>query len=153
MRRERGQSPRERGQSLVEATFVLLAFFAMLVGVIDCGQVLVAHQSLVERVRSAGRWAAVHPWDGPDPIRNLVLYGQVQSPNLTDPAGYLGMTPANVQVTYQQATEERPDDEMLTVAIVNFESHFFSPWFARVLITPRPVMITIPMPRNTAAVR
>jgi len=54
----------ERGQSLVEGTLVMLAFFAMMFGVIDCGQVLVSHQALVERVRSAARWGVVHPWDG-----------------------------------------------------------------------------------------
>jgi hypothetical protein len=50
----------EKGQGLVEATFVLLAFFALLLGVIDCAQVLFAHQALVERVRSSVRWGVVH---------------------------------------------------------------------------------------------
>ena len=38
--------------------------YGLMFGVIDCGQVLVAHQALVERVRSAARWGVVHPWDG-----------------------------------------------------------------------------------------
>ena len=53
----------QRGQSMVEATLVLLVFFTLLLGVIDCGQVLFAHQSLVERVRAAVRWGVVHPWN------------------------------------------------------------------------------------------
>lgn len=135
---------RQRGQTLVEATLVLLAFFALLLGVIDCGQVLIAHQTLVERVRSAVRWGVVHPWRGPDPIANLVLYGQTQEPNRTGP-GYLGMTPENVHVIYQPPTPDRPDDETLGVAIVNFRSQFYSPWIARVLVSPRPVLISAPM--------
>ena len=135
---------RERGQGLVEAALVLLAFFGLLLGVVDCGQVLFAHQALVERVRSAARWGTLHPWQGQDPIVNLVLYSQTEEPRQSTP-GYLGMTPANVRVTYQPSTPERPDDETLTVAIVNFESHFFSPWIAKVLISPRPVLVSAPM--------
>src|SRR5215470_8498679 len=118
---------KRRGQGLVEGTLVLLVFFALLLCVVDCGQVLFAHQALVERVRGAARWGSLHAWEGPDPIVNLVPYDQTEEPRRTGP-GYLGMTPANVRVTFHPATAEHPDDETLTVAIVNFESHFFSPW-------------------------
>jgi hypothetical protein len=138
------------GQSMIEATLVLLAFFALLLGVIDCGQVLFAHQSLVERVRGAVRWGSVHPWDGPEPIVNLVLYGQTQAPP-GDPSGYLGMTASNVQVLYQPATPDRPDDETVSVAIVNFQSHLFSPWMARVLVSARPVLVSAPVSAHAAA--
>ena len=74
----------ERGQSLVEGTLVMLVFFALMFGVIDCGQVLVAHQALVERVRSASRWGVVHPWDGTgEQIANLILYNQPEEPRST----------------------------------------------------------------------
>jgi hypothetical protein len=135
---------RERGQSLVEATFVLLAFFALLIGVIDCAQVLVAHQSLVERVRGAVRWAVVHPWDGGDQVMNLILYNQTGAPSSAR-EGFLGLSRDNVQVRYRPATPERPDDEALTVAIVNYEYHFFSPWLSRPFVNPRPVLMTAPI--------
>ena len=45
---------------MIDILLVLLVFFTLLLGVIDCGQVLFAHQSLVERVRSAVRWGVVH---------------------------------------------------------------------------------------------
>jgi len=144
----------ERGQSMVEATLVLLVFFTMLLGVIDCGQVLFAHQSLVERVRSAVRWGAVHPWNqetGPEAIVNLVLYNQTQAP-----AGgaipFLGLQPENVVVRHQAATPDRPDDETLGVTIVNFRSQFFSPWIAHAVVSPRAVSITAPMAARTASV-
>jgi hypothetical protein len=138
-----------RGQSLVEATLVLFAFFALLLGVADCGQVLFAHQSLVERARGAARWGSLHPGEGPQPIVNLVLYGQTQEP-LKETTGYLGMTPANVKVVYQPATPDRPDDETVSIAIVNFESHLFSPWMARVLVSARPVLVSAPVTRPAA---
>jgi len=50
-----------------------------------------------------------------------------------------------VQVRHQPATPQRPDDETITVAIVNYESHFFSPWIAKTIISPRPVLISAPM--------
>ena len=135
---------KERGQGLVEATFVLLAFFALLLGVIDCAQVLFAHQALEERVRSAVRWGVVHNWEGPERIVNLILYDQESAPRQA-PAGYLGLKPENVRVRYQQATADRPDDEMLTVEIVNFECHFFSPVIGKTLVNPRPVIVSAPV--------
>ena len=134
----------EKGQSLVEATLVLLVFFALLIGVIDCGQVLVAHQSLQERVRNATRWGAVRPWDGGDQIVNLILYNQAEEPRSATP-GYLGLTRENVKVRYRPATPERPDDATLTVAIVNYQVHFFSPGIGRAFVNPRPVLISVPM--------
>jgi hypothetical protein len=136
---------RQRGQSLVEGTLVLLVFFAMLFGVIDCGQVLVAHQSLVERVRSAVRWGVVHPWDGTGAqVANLILYGQPEEPRSARDT-YLGLTRANVRVRYQPPLAARPDDEGISVAIVNFHYHFLSPWLSQTLINPRPVLIAAPM--------
>lgn len=133
----------QRGQSLVEGTLVLFVFLSMLLGIADCAQVVFAHQALVERARAAARWGSVHGWQGPEPIVNLVLYGQTQEPPAA--AGYLGMSPANVEVTYRPATPDRPDDETLTVAVVNFQSHLFSPWLARTLVSSRPVLISAPM--------
>lgn len=135
---------KERGQGLVEATLVLLTFFALLLGVIDCAQVLFAHQALEERVRSAVRWGVVHDWQGPDRIVNLILYDQENTPRQAS-SGYLGLKPENVRVRYQQATADRPDDEMLTVEIVNFECHFFSPVIGKTLVNPRPVIISAPV--------
>jgi TadE-like protein len=136
-------SKTRRGQSLVEAALVLFVFFSFLLGIADCGQVLFAHQALVERAREASRWGALHPWQGPEPIVNLVLYGQTQAP--ASGSGYLGMTRANVRVDHQEATPDHPDDEILSVAVVNFESHLFSPWLARALVSARPVLVSAPM--------
>jgi Flp pilus assembly protein TadG len=135
---------KERGQSLVESALVLLVFLSMLLGVFDCAQVLFAHQALVERVRTAVRWGMIHPDQGTEPISNLVLYNQTAEPRAAR-EGYLGLKPENVHVIHRPATADAPDDELLTVSIVNYESHFFSPWIARVLVTPRPVMMSVPV--------
>ena len=140
---KRVTSKTERGQSMVESTLVLLVFFALLLGVIDCGQLLFARQSLVERVRTAVRWGVVHPWDGADPIVNLVLYDHPEMPRVDAPS-FLGMKRENVLV-HHIAPSERPEDETLNVTIVNFRSQLFSPWFAQTLVSARAVSITAPM--------
>jgi hypothetical protein len=99
---------------------------------------------LVERVRSSVRWGVVHPWEGPDRITNLILYGEQGAPRVLA-QGFLGLKPENVLVRYQEATAERPDDETLTVEIVNFECHFFSPVIGKTLVNPRPVRISAPV--------
>jgi len=143
---QRGQ----RGQSIFESTLVMLVFFVLLFAVVDCGQVLVAHQALVERVRSAVRWGMVRPWDGTgDQIASLILYNRSEEPRMaTD--GYLGLTRENVRVTYQPASTARPDDETISVAIMNYRYHFISPWIGEAFVNPRPVMITAPMAYRVA---
>ena len=134
-----------RGQGLIEATLVLLVFFALLIGVLDCGQVLYAHQALVDRVGNAVRWGTLHPYDGTgQQIANLVLYDHPESPRPNE-HGYFGLTRANVDVRFHPRSADRPDDEILSVAIVNYESHFFSPYIARTIVSPRPILISAPM--------
>jgi hypothetical protein len=142
----------QRGQSMVEATLVLLVFFTLLLGVIDCGQVLFAHESLVERVRSAVRWGVVHPWNqktGSEPVVNLVLYNQTETPRGNVPT-FLGLQREDVVVRHQAPSADRPDDETLRVTIVNFRSQFFSPWIGRAVVSPRAVSITAPMASRQA---
>jgi len=137
---------------MVEATLVLLVFFTLLLGVIDCGQVLFAHESLVERVRSAVRWGVVHPWNekaGSDPVVNLVLYNQTETPRGNAPT-FLGLQPENIVVRHQAPSADRPDDETLSVTIVKFRSQFFSPWIGRAVVSPRAVSITAPMASRQA---
>ena len=116
----------------------------------DCAQVLFAHQSLVERVNRAVRWGVTHPWEGSDPVVNLVLHNQPEEPREARP-GYLGLTAGNVVVRYRQATADRPDDEILSVEIVNFEARLFSPWVGQALVSRRPVLVSAPMASKAAA--
>ncbi len=48
---------RTRGSTMVESALVMLAFTMLLVAIFDVSQFLFMHQSLVERVRVAARWA------------------------------------------------------------------------------------------------
>lgn len=134
----------QRGQTLVEGALALLVFMSLLFAVVDCGLVLVSHQTLVERVRAAVRWGVVRPWDGSgEQVANLILYDRTEAPRAT--TGYLGLTRENIQVHYQPSSTGHPDDEILSVAIVNYRYHFLSPWITQTFVNPRPVFITSPM--------
>ncbi len=123
-----------RGQSLIEATLVMLVFFALLFGVIDCGQVMYSRQALQDRVQSAVRYASLHPYDGTgEQVANLILYGELTA---SQKPAFLDLTRGNIQV--------RSTGDLLTVAIVNYDSHFFSPWL-RQIVSPRPIVVSAPM--------
>ncbi|MEO5924099.1 MAG: TadE family protein [Bryobacteraceae bacterium] len=141
----------QRGQALVEGTLVMLVFFALLLGVVDFGQVLFAHQSLTERARAAVRWGSLHPEGGPDPVRNLVLYGTTEVSSTT---GYLGLIADNVLVNYRTVEADSNDVETLHLEIVNFEAPLFAPWWpglAHKLMNPRPVSVTAPVVARVAS--
>ena len=72
------------------------------------------------------------------------LYNQPEEPRSTT-EGYLGLTRENVQVRYQPAQPARPDDEILSIAIVNYHYRFLSPWLTETFVNPRPVIVTAPM--------
>ena len=122
----------------MDATLVPVVFFGFLLGVIDCGQVLWSHQALEERVRSAVRWGTLHPDDGTGlQVSNLILYGEPAEPRVIPPS-FLGLTrDSTIQVTSH--------DDLLSVSIVNYQSHFFSPWITKAVISPRPVIVTAPI--------
>ncbi len=71
-------------------------FFALVVGLLDLGQMLFLHQTLMERAREAVRWGAVHRYDAPA-MQNLVLYGTT-TPAASD-TPFWGLKPSNVSVS------------------------------------------------------
>jgi TadE-like protein len=87
---------RQKGQSLVESALTLGVFFALVVGILDVGQMLFLHQTLVERARESVRWGAVHRFDAAA-IQNLVLYGTA-APAASD-APFWGLKRSNVSVS------------------------------------------------------
>jgi Flp pilus assembly protein TadG len=120
---------RERGQAFVETALILLVFLASLIGAMDFGQLLFTHQLMVERVRSGVRWGVVNAWDGTgDKVANMVLYNSSTIPAGATP--FLGMTRANVSVVHTDANVADPNDERMTVSIVDYNFNFFSPWIA-----------------------
>jgi Flp pilus assembly protein TadG len=127
----------ERGSTMVETALILLVFLTMLIGVIDFGQVLYFHQSLVERARAAARYGAVHPTDTTG-ITNVALYNQA-SPTGTPSPILPGMTSAMVNV--QNLGDKTPEARVM-VTISSYPINFLSPYIAR-QFNNRPVIVSI----------
>lgn len=121
---------RQRGQSLIEGVLVMLAFFTLLVAIVDLSQLVFAHQALVDRVTSAARWGALHPEAGAENVRTLVLNGSLK--------------PENVIVEFR----ETDGIAMLHIEIVDFVVPFMAPWgeeLSRKFMNARPVTVTVPV--------
>ena len=89
---------------MIEAAFIFIVFFSMLIGAFDFGQFLFVHQALVERARMAARWGTACSTQTTcpttDQITNLVLYGQSTNPG-GGATGYFNLTSSMVTVTPQ----------------------------------------------------
>ena len=124
--RSRGQ----RGQALVEAVLTLTAFVVIFLGMIEIGEILYIHQTLVERTRSAVRWGAVNAWDNtnsPTQIGNVVLYGTPTPDPSSSPI--FGLTSSNVSVTRPQPDYSAAD--RVVVAVSGYSLTFFTSAIAK----------------------
>jgi hypothetical protein len=117
----------ERGQSIVETTFIFLVCFAVLVGILDVGQSLFLHETLVERARNAARWATVNPM-AEAAVRNIVLFGQAAAPSGETP--FWGLKPEDIQISYPGCSP-RTSDCRVVVAISGYKYNFFSAQIVR----------------------
>ena len=69
---------KQRGQAIVEGALTLLTFAALLIGILDFGQVIYFHQTLTERARAAARYGAVNP-TATSAIQNVAVFNAATS--------------------------------------------------------------------------
>jgi hypothetical protein len=115
----------QRGQALVESVLTMTAFLAIFMGMIEVGEILYIHQTLVERTREAVRWGAVNTWDNtnsPTQITNMVLYGTSSPANNAAPL--FGLTASNVNVTRPQPDYSSSD--RIVVSVSGYTLTFFT---------------------------
>jgi hypothetical protein len=109
----------------VESVLTLTAFLAIFLGMIEVGEILYIHQTLVERTRSAVRWGAVNAWDStnsPTEITNVVLYGTPTPDPNSSPL--FGLASSNVSVTRPQPDFSAAD--RIVVAVSGYSLTFFT---------------------------
>ncbi len=123
---------------MVEAALTLVAFVSLFMGAIDIAQILLIHQSIVERVRFAARSAAVSCCNS-TAVQNLVLYGSSTNPGQTN--GYWGLTAANVVVEF--AGQNTPN-QRVTIRVSGLAYRTYTPMMAGTF-SNIPVQITIPL--------
>lgn len=128
------RSRRQRGQALVESVLTLTAFLAIFLGMIEVGEILYIHQTLVERTRSAVRWGAVNAWDStnsPTEITNMVLYGTTTPDNSSTPI--FGLTANNVSVTRPEPDYSAAD--RIVVAVSGYSLTFLTNAIVQMSVT------------------
>ena len=120
---------RQKGNAMVETALTFLVFFTLLLGLVDIGQMLFLHQSLVERVRNAVRWGSVNNYD-PTSMQNLVLYGTT-SPE-QNAAPFWGLSASNVTVTNPNCGSNPNIDCHIKIVVSGYNYTMFSAvmaWF------------------------
>jgi Flp pilus assembly protein TadG len=122
---------------MVETALLLLVFLTTLVGILDFGQVLYFHQSLVERARAAARYGAIHPTDTTG-IQNVAVYNSATVTG-TPVAVLPGMTTAMVNV--QDLGNNTPAARVM-VTISGYPINFISPYIAQ-QFNNRPVIVSM----------
>ncbi len=129
---------KQRGQAAVEAALVALILIVTLIGIFDMGQVFFIHQTLVERVRNAGRYSAVHAYD-PATFTNMVLYNQATAPEGST-SGVFGLTSSMVEVVRCDAGT---NDDRIVLTLRDYPFRLFTPIIGRAF-TGRPIVVSFP---------
>jgi hypothetical protein len=102
------------------------------------GQVFFIHQTLVERVRNAGRYSAVHEFDAAA-FTNMVLYNQPSVPTGRT-SGIFGLTPSMVEVARR---DEGTSDDRVVLTLRDYPFRLFTPIVGRAF-TGRPIVVSVP---------
>ncbi len=132
---------------MIETALVLVVLLAMIIFVIDIGQILLMQQFMTERARTAARSAAVNNWNSAA-VANFLCYNQTTAPVGENPVpGLLGLLPA--QVSYSSAGTVGGPDHRLTVRISNVAAFMFVPGLAGRFSLP-PISVTVPFQSNGA---
>jgi Flp pilus assembly protein TadG len=133
-----------RGQSLVEATFVILTLMALIVFIVDMGRIMLMDQYLVERARVGARMAAVNNWDQ-TAVANYVAYNSTTAPGgQTSTPGLLGVLPS--QVSYSTIGTAGDPSYCVKVTISGLTAFAFTPYMAGRFTLPA---ITVSVPAQT----
>lgn len=135
--RNTARRSREKGSAFVESALVLLPLITVMIAVLDFGQMLFVHQSLVEATRKAARYGIVTAYDA-DAIRNIVIYDNPTPAADARPRFNLDASMVTVSRYNAGATSDR-----IEVKLSNYPFEVYSPLIAATL---RGMTITTTLP-------
>jgi hypothetical protein len=128
---------RRRGSALVESSLVLMLLLTLLIGVFDCGQLVLLHATLADRMRQALRYGSLHA-DDLHGIQNIILYGDTAD---RASSGSFGLSREGVSVV---RASPGSNEDRLTIRVSGYSVRFLTPGAPRTAIG-RPVIGVIPV--------
>jgi Flp pilus assembly protein TadG len=133
---------KQRGNTVIEATLILMLFLTILFGCFDFGLALFQYQTLVHQARVGARFGVIHPTNLTG-IRNMVIYSSTSLPDgktAGDP-GVFGLTPAMVAVS--RVDEGTPEDRIV-ISLSNYRVIFVGPYLAGSFLG-KPIHASLPV--------
>jgi hypothetical protein len=108
---------------MVETSLVLIVFLIMLIGIMDVGQMLFTHVSLVERMREGLRYGVI-TYDV-TAIKNIVVYGTASPADGATPS--FNLTTSMVDVSRMDANTA---EDRIVITLSNYPIQWFTPYIA-----------------------
>jgi Flp pilus assembly protein TadG len=108
---------------MVETSLVLIVFLMMLIGIMDVGQMLFTHVSLVERMREGLRYGVI-TYDV-TAIKNIVVYGTASPADGATPS--FNLTTSMVDVSRMDANTA---EDRIVITLSNYPIQWFTPYIA-----------------------
>lgn len=108
----------QRGAAMVEFAIIASLFFMILFGIIEFGRAFFTYNTLVEATRRGARVAAVCPasTDAITMVKQATIFNA--TPGDTETTGLLGLTTADIKVSYLPA-DANPSESITTPLAAN----------------------------------
>src|SRR5713101_8540947 len=122
----------ERGSALLEFAIGATVFLTVMFAVLEFGRALWVHNALTDAARRGARYAVIHAATDADSVKNVVVYGDPNPANGTQPV-VNNLTTANVVVTYSNFGLE---SGTVSVSITNYQFQFVVPLIGTTIQMP-----------------
>ena len=123
---------RERGSTLLEFAIGATVFLTVMFAVLEFGRALWVHNALTDATRRGARYAVLHAATDAPSVKNVVVYGDPNPANGTQPV-VDNLTTANVIVTYSNFGL---DGGTVSVSITNYQFQFVVPLIGTTIQMP-----------------
>ena len=122
----------ERGSTLLEFAIGATVFLSVMFAVLEFGRALWVHNALTDAARRGARYAVIHAATDADSVKNVVVYGDPNPANGTQPV-VNNLTTDNVIVTYSNFGLETGT---VSVSITNYQFQFVVPLIGTTIQMP-----------------
>jgi Flp pilus assembly protein TadG len=122
----------ERGSTLLEFAIGATVFLSVMFAVLEFGRALWVHNALTDAARRGARYAVIHAATDADSVKNVVVYGDPNPANGTQPV-VNNLTTDNVIVTYSNFGLE---SGTVSVSITNYQFQFVVPLIGTTIQMP-----------------